>query len=95
MAYKLIETALAQADLDAILSYLALSLENPTAATAFANEVEKCYTVWMKHKRLFTCFDSSMAVKITKHCYNTKTSHSNEREVLLRTVIFTRTNTVS
>lgn len=45
MAYKLVETALAQADLDAILSYLALSLENPTAATAFANEVEKCYTV--------------------------------------------------
>ena len=44
MAYKLVETALAQADLDAILSYLALSLENPTAATAFANEVEKCYT---------------------------------------------------
>lgn len=43
MAYKLVETALAQADLDAILSYLALSLENPAAATAFANEVEKCY----------------------------------------------------
>ena len=43
MAYKLDETALAQADLDAILSYLALSLENPAAATAFANEVEKCY----------------------------------------------------
>ena len=41
MAYKLVETALAQADLDAILSYLALSLENPAAATAFANEVEK------------------------------------------------------
>ena len=44
MAYKLVETALAQADLDAILSYLTLSLENPAAATAFANEVEKCYT---------------------------------------------------
>lgn len=29
MAYKLVETALAQADLDAILSYLALSLEIP------------------------------------------------------------------
>lgn len=106
MAYKLVETALAQADLDAILSYLALSLENPTAATAFANEVEKCYTALeqmpylyeqcrdprlsskgyrkavIKHylliyrvdeaQRLFTCFDSSMAVKITKHCYNTK-----------------------
>ena len=43
MAYKLVETVLAQADLDAILSYLALSLENPAAATAFANEVEKCY----------------------------------------------------
>ena len=43
MAYKLVETTLAQADLDAILFYLALSLENPTAATAFANEVEKFY----------------------------------------------------
>lgn len=106
MAYKLVETALAQADLDAILSYLALSLENPAAATAFANEVEKCYAALeqlpylyeqcrdprlsskgyrkavIKHylliyrvdeaQRLFICFGSSMAVRITKHCYNTK-----------------------
>lgn len=58
MAYKLVETALAQADLDAILSYLALSLENPAAATAFANEVEKCYA---RHWNSCPIFTSSAA----------------------------------
>lgn len=43
MAYKLVETASAQQDLAEILSYLTVSLANPSAASAFANEVEKCY----------------------------------------------------
>ena len=44
MAYKIIETALAGQDLDSIISYIALSLENPSAAAAFADAVEKCYS---------------------------------------------------
>lgn len=64
MAYKLVETALAQADLDAILSYLALSLENPAAATAFANEVEKCYAALEQLPYLYEqCRDPRLSSK--------------------------------
>lgn len=43
MAYKVVETELAVQDLNGILEYIAGSLSNPTAASAFADEVEKCY----------------------------------------------------
>ena len=43
MAYKVVETELAVQDLNGILEYIAVSLANPTAAAAFADEVEKCY----------------------------------------------------
>ena len=55
MAYKLVETALAQADLDAILSYL---------ATAFANEVEKCYAALEQLPYLYEqCRDPRLSSK--------------------------------
>lgn len=61
MVYKLVETALAQADLDAILSYLALSLEKPTA---FANEVEKCYAALEQLPYLYEqCRDPRLSSK--------------------------------
>ena len=64
MAYKLVETPLAQQDLDAILSYLTLALENPTAATAFANEVEKCYTALEQMPYLYEqCRDPQLSAK--------------------------------
>ena len=64
MAYKLIETPLAQQDLDAILSYLALALENPAAATSFANEVEKCYTALEQMPYLYEqCRDPQLSAK--------------------------------
>ena len=44
MAYKIFETELALQDLDSILSYIALTLNNPSAASSFADEVEKCYS---------------------------------------------------
>lgn len=44
MEYKITETELALQDLDNILSYIALTLANPTAAVSFADEVEKCYS---------------------------------------------------
>ncbi len=53
MAYKVLETELAQQDLDNILSYIALSLANPTAASAFADAVEDCYGCLEKMPLMF------------------------------------------
>lgn len=44
MAYKIIETELALQDLDNIISYIVLTLENPSAASSFADKVEDCYS---------------------------------------------------
>lgn len=41
--YKLVITELAQSDLDDIVSYIAVNLANPSAASDFLDEVEKCY----------------------------------------------------
>lgn len=41
--YKVSITEKAAADLDGIISYIALKLANPAAATDFAEEVSKCY----------------------------------------------------
>ena len=57
MAYKIIETALAGQDLDSILSYIALSLGNLSAATAFADAVEECYSELEKMPLMFAFCD--------------------------------------
>lgn len=44
MAYKIFETEFALQDLDNIISYIAHTLANPTAAASFADEVEECYS---------------------------------------------------
>lgn len=44
MAYRIVETELALRDLDSILSYIALTLSNLSAAASFADEIEKCYS---------------------------------------------------
>lgn len=36
-------TELAQSDLEEIVSYIAISLSNPAAASRFLDEVAKCY----------------------------------------------------
>ena len=41
--YKLVVSELAHRDLDNIVSYIAVQLANPIAATHFLDEVEKCY----------------------------------------------------
>ncbi|KPU46064.1 plasmid stabilization system protein [Oxobacter pfennigii] len=41
--YKLVVSEIAHKDLDNIVSYIAVQLANPMAATNFLNEVEKCY----------------------------------------------------
>ena len=42
--YKLKISKLAHIDLDKIVSYIAVNLTNPTAATNFLDEMDKCYT---------------------------------------------------
>jgi plasmid stabilization system protein ParE len=41
--YRLVVSELAHSDLDNIVSYIAVQLANPLAATTFLDEVEKCY----------------------------------------------------
>ena len=41
--YKVVISPSADADLFGILKYIALDLENPQAATEFADQIEKCY----------------------------------------------------
>jgi len=41
--YKLIISEFAHQDLDSIVSYIAVQLANPMAASGFLDEVEKCY----------------------------------------------------
>lgn len=43
MAYKLIITDRADADLDGIIDYIAFELSNPPAATALLDRVSACY----------------------------------------------------
>lgn len=41
--YRLVITELAHEDLDNIVSYIAVQLNNPVAAANFLDEVERCY----------------------------------------------------
>ena len=43
MGYKIAEAPLAAQDIAEILEYMIVSLNNPTAAAAFADELERCY----------------------------------------------------
>ena len=43
MAYDIVATQLAAEDLDNILQYISIDLNNPTAASSFADSLEKCY----------------------------------------------------
>lgn len=43
MAYKILGTERARQDLSDIVGYIATSLENPSAAASFLDEVKSCY----------------------------------------------------
>ncbi len=64
MGYKLIETRLASQDLDNILEYMAVRLQNPAAASAFADAVEQCYDL-LEHTPLMyeACGDRRLREK--------------------------------
>ena len=58
MAYKIIETELAQQDLSDIVDYILGTLENPSAVATFLDEVEACYDNLEQHPLMFeACHD--------------------------------------
>lgn len=60
--YKLIITELAHQDLDNIVSYIAVQLANPTAASDFLDEVDRCYGYLKSNPMMYSkCGDSRLA----------------------------------
>ena len=63
MAYEIFETELSLQDLDSILSYIALTLNNPSAASSFADELERCYSCLKEMPLMFErCHDPRLQV---------------------------------
>jgi toxin ParE1/3/4 len=59
--YKLIVSELAHQDLDNIVSYIAVELANPVAASDFFDEVEACYGYLKSNPMMFTkCQDNAV-----------------------------------
>lgn len=62
--YKLIVSELAHQDLDHIISYIAINLVNPIAATNFLDEIEKCYARLKDNPFLYgKCYDLRLEMK--------------------------------
>lgn len=51
--YRLVITELAHEDLDNIVSYIAVQLDNPMAAANFLDEVERCYDFLKSNPLMF------------------------------------------
>jgi len=59
--YKLIVTELAHQDLNNIVSYIAVQLANPAAASNFLDEVDKCYGYLKRNPMMYSkCYDSRL-----------------------------------
>ncbi|OAT81060.1 type II toxin-antitoxin system RelE/ParE family toxin [Desulfotomaculum copahuensis] len=59
--YKLVVTELAHQDLDGIVSYIAIQLANPTAASDFLDEVDKCYGYLKSNPMMYSkCSDGRL-----------------------------------
>ena len=60
--FRLVVSELAHSDLDNIISYIAVQLANPIAATDFLDEVEKCYGYLKSNPRIYErCYDARLA----------------------------------
>jgi len=67
--YKLIVSELAHQDLDNIISYIAVQLVNPIAATAFLDEVDKCFGYLKSNPMIYEkCQDKLLEKKATIGC---------------------------
>lgn len=59
--YKLIISELAHQDLDSIISYIAVQLANPAAASNFLEEVDRCYGYLKNNPLMYSrCNDSRL-----------------------------------
>jgi len=59
--YKLIVSELAHQDLDSIISYIAVQLANPVAASNFLDEVVRCYGYLNSNPMMYSkCNDSRL-----------------------------------
>lgn len=68
--YRLVVSELAHIDLDIIVSYLAIQLASPMAATDFLDEVEKCYSYLKSNSYIYErCHD----VRLEKEGYRRAT----------------------
>jgi toxin ParE1/3/4 len=74
--YKLVVTELAHQDLDNIVSYIAIQLANPAAASDFLDKVDKCYGYLMKNPLMYS------------KCYNSKLEKEGYRKAVIKNYIF-------
>ena len=61
--YKLIITELAVDNLDKIIRYISIDLDNPSAATEFLAEVTKCYKYLKNNPYIFSIADDPYLAK--------------------------------
>ena len=89
--YKLVVTELAHQDLDSIISYIAIQLMNPTAASDFLYEVDKCYGYLKSNPVMYSkCNDSRLEKEgyrkavIKNYILVYKVDESNKTVIVLR-----------
>lgn len=59
--YKLVVTDLAHQDLDSIVSYIAIQLANPIAASDLLDKVDECYGYLKKNPFIYSkCYNSQL-----------------------------------
>ncbi|MDD4494735.1 MAG: type II toxin-antitoxin system RelE/ParE family toxin [Eubacteriales bacterium] len=68
--YRLIVTEYADNDLDSIISYIAIQLANPVAATNLLDQVEKCYEYLKSNPYMY---ERSHDVRLEKEGYRKAT----------------------
>ena len=73
MAYKIIETELAQKDLSDIVDYIVYSLENPSATATFLSEVEACYDTLEQFPMMFEACCNPYLAKSDERIRTTRT----------------------
>ena len=70
--YKLVVTELAHQDLDSIISYIAIRLANPKAASDFLYEVNKCFGYLKSNPVMYSKCNQMLLMEIDErvHCFH-------------------------
>lgn len=67
MAYKLVKTDSFQRDLDTAIGYIALSLENKTAAVSLLKAIEQCYDGMERMPLMYeACNDPRLRIRLSE-----------------------------